>query len=154
MITLIRQTDRRWADNYIPSTKCKIKDWGCAICSTCFVANYYGRNETPLTLKATFTSDGRIFWASVKDIKFDTKYDWTKEKANLSIINAYLENGIPLIISTMTGIFRKQEHFITLLGRDGDDYLCADPLKGFISFKKEYGDPIRWIYKCIIFKKA
>ncbi len=134
-------------------------DYGCAIMSLCNLLNFYGKVITPIQLKdqLKFDNNGCVYWASLteifKDIVFRTKYDWSNEKAKLEIINNYLKNEQPLIVSTMTGKGRKMEHFITLWAKENNDYVCSCPLKGQINFSKVYGDPARWIYKVIVYEK-
>jgi len=47
-----------------------------------------------------------------------------------------------------------QQHWILLCGKQGDDYIAADPISGTrILFRQKYGDPARYIFRVVTYVK-
>lgn len=45
-----------------------------------------------------------------------------------------------------------QQHWITLCGKQDDDYIAADPISGTrILFREKYGDPARYIFRVVTY---
>jgi len=45
-----------------------------------------------------------------------------------------------------------QQHWILLCGKQGDDYIAADPISGTrILFREKYGDPARYIFRVVTY---
>jgi hypothetical protein len=47
-----------------------------------------------------------------------------------------------------------QMHFVTIVGKQGDDYIINDPIDGKqVSFRSRYGDPVTGIYRIAVYAR-
>jgi len=87
------------------------------------------------------------------DILLNEFIDCEKVPAPLTLIDTRLASGIPVIVKVdyyPGGAV--QQHWITLCGKQDDDYIAADPISGTrILFREKYGDPARYIFRVVTY---
>jgi hypothetical protein len=153
-----KQYDPKWANLTIRGTNLKIKDWGCALCSLTNLVNKfsYAINPAQLNEKIDYVK-GLIVWSSINKIfpkvKFIKSVDYSKIPADLNYVKRLLDQGIPIIAETRTGLFKNKTHFVTIWGYDHyvKKFTMSDPASDKIYFEDKYGKPDRWIYSIKIF---
>ena len=77
------------------------------------------------------------------------------DPAPLDEIDNYLRQGITVLaqVDQDPSTSQMDQHWIQIIGKDGDDYIANDPLTGTrISFRLVYGDPARWIFRIRVYK--
>ncbi len=137
-----------WGELYLgDSSSIKLRTHGCALCCTAMVFNSYGIMTNPEKLNQTLLENNafekgwdddsgdylgkvRLIWdkaASAFDkVNSFKRHDFTNGPADLEIIRAYLDKGIPVIAEVLRphGV----PHFVVVRGYKGDDFLIRDPL--------------------------
>ena len=123
------QTDERWGDMLLGSTKKTMYDIGCATTALAMSETFLKKKEIypdELAEDAIYTSDGEIGWP--KD------YYWNYNKdMYLDFVYNKLHEGIPVLIGCARYIGRP--HWVLITGYVGDggklkakDFLINDPL--------------------------
>lgn len=136
-ITPLSQMDPRWKDKPLGFDTITIGKYGCLMTSMTMVANYYGFNETPITvndkMKAVNGYQGALiipamFPAALPGMVYRNFINCEKSPAPMAEIDAYLAQGKPVIIEVdyapTPGL---QNHWIVLYEKRGGDYLLHDP---------------------------
>lgn len=123
------QTDERWAEILLGSTKLTMKDKGCATTSLAMCESYIKQQEiTPDYIEANniYTAEGMIGWP--KD------YYWYYTKADsLQFMYNKLHEGYPVLVNYKRA--NGSQHWVLVVGYKGDgedlkakDFLINDPL--------------------------
>lgn len=147
------QTDKRWGDVLLGSTKKTMYDIGCATTSLAMSESYLkGKEIHPdeIAADAIYTSSGEIGWP--KD------YYWNYSKdMYLDFVYDKLHEGIPVLIGCAR--YNGRPHWVLITGYTGDgevlkakDFLINDPLPYGRTNLKQYLDeyPVfnKLIYYC------
>ena len=150
----LKQNDSRWKNEKIQGSNLTLGSYGCAITCLANLCNFYGKNETPLTLNTKLKFDnGLVYWDSLpySDIRLVAQLSYDNNPADLDKLNSLLKEN-PLIIETRVGFGRKQSHFVIIWNNENGKYLMSDPNSSSTDFESKYGSPSRWIYRAIIYK--
>lgn len=136
------QNDSRWKNSPL-GTRGTIGLYGCLENDATMVANYYGFQETPLTLNEKLTNnagyqDGNKFVWSIFARLFSLKYSgqWSNAGAltqtQMDQIRKAIDGGYPVFlqIDTIPTTSALDEHWILAIGYEGDDFLVQDPWDG------------------------
>ncbi len=136
------QNDPRWK-NATLGTLGTIGAYGCLENDATMVADYYGANETPLTLNDKMKanggySGGNLFVWGVFAKLFGLKYSGQFQssalltKAHMDQIRSALDKGFPVFlqIDTVPSTSSLDEHWILAVDYEGDDFLIQDPWDG------------------------
>lgn len=134
--------------------KFDIHNYGCLLCSLTTVLNYFGKNETPVTLNDNlknvdgWANGGEYKWGSVTRIygdvtekRVDTPNLLTDEQ--MAEIKAALDAKLPVIVEIDYNpkTVDRDSHYLTLIDynpNDENDFKTADPLGGEIKSLKGY----------------
>ena len=160
---LFSQLDPRWRYKKLGTSASTIGSYGCTLTSVAMVCAYYGKQTNPdLLNQAMIRANGyenQNLWrwwvlpAVYPDILLNEFIDCEKVPAPLALIDTRLASGIPVIVKVdyyPGGAV--QQHWILLCGKQGDDYIAADPISGTrILFREKYGDPARFIYRVVTY---
>ena len=100
-----------------------------------------------------------IYWKMVSVaypyMEYLRAIDCYYDPAPLDEIDNYLRQGITVLaqVDQDPSTSQMDQHWIQIIGKDGDDYIANDPLTGTrISFRLVYGDPARWIFRIRVYK--
>ncbi len=137
----ISQRDPLWINKklgYSSSNK-TIGEWGCLMTCLTMVANRFGYSITPSQFNdAMLRRDGFIQpnltkWNALNNVYQDIVYEGKIDQAPdiLNRINASLAQGNPVTIrvdfTSDTPYTENDQHWVLVVGRDGDDYRINDP---------------------------
>ncbi|MCA9935053.1 MAG: C39 family peptidase [Ardenticatenaceae bacterium] len=142
LATPLSQRDPQWASELLghPGSPKTIGEWGCMM--TCFtmVATTYGRSTNPSQFNHAMITNGGYLngyltkWNALsnvyKDIVYMGKVDGGAPDM-INRINASLAAGNPVTIlvdfTRDTPYSDNDQHWVLIVGRDGDDYRINDP---------------------------
>lgn len=151
-IVLYRQDDEDWAEETIGDSKYTLESSGCVI--TC-IATAISETEcakTPSELasylagRGVFDSEGNLNWARVDELHgFHSQvFDTVSE----DIIDTCLSQGhYPIVRVKMENILSSY-HYILIVGAEGHEYICMDPLKDELTSLKDYHDKA-YLARCV-----
>ena len=136
------QNDPRWKGSLL-GTAGTIGAYGCLETDATMVADYYGSNDTPLTLNEKLKanggySGGNLFvWSAFAKL-FGLKYsgqfsnDEALTKNQMDQIRSQIDKGYPVFlqIDTVPQTSALDEHWILAIDYDGDDFIVQDPWDG------------------------
>jgi len=162
---LFSQKDPIWRYKKLGTSNSTIGGYGCLLTSATMVCAHYGKNTNPDLLNQAMIrvngyANGNLwkFWslsAVYPDITIRDYVDCEKVPAPLALIDMRLAEGIPVIVKVdyyPGGAV--QQHWILLCGKQGDDYIAADPISGTrILFREKYGDPARYIFRVVTYMR-
>jgi ABC-type bacteriocin/lantibiotic exporter with double-glycine peptidase domain len=126
------QRDKRWAAEPIGGSGKPLKAVGCAVCCLSMALAQHGIERTPAelnrALKAAegYSSKGWIRWAALEpatDGQSRAEILWHPTNHE---IEACLAAGNPVLVKVAPPPMI--QHWVLLVGRDGQDYLMKDPL--------------------------
>lgn len=136
------QNDSRWK-NATLGLKGTIGAYGCLMTDATMVANYYGADETPLTLNEKLKanggySGGNLFvwgaFAKLFALKYSGQFsnDAALTKAQMDQIKGAIDKGYPVFlqIDTVPATSGLDEHWVLAIGYNGDDFIIQDPWDG------------------------
>lgn len=136
------QNDPRWRDAQL-GTKGTIGAFGCLMTDATMVADYYGANETPLTVNEKMKNNGgyqggNLFvwgvFASLFGLKYPGQFSnpGPLTTGQMSQIKGVIDKGYPVFlqIDTIPASSQLDEHWILALDYDGDDFIIQDPWDG------------------------
>jgi len=155
------QKDPRWKNILLGYSKTMtIGGWGCLIVT---LAMRLGLTPDVVNdrLKAVGGFTGaNVYWQMVQvafpeltDFEYVECY-WTP--APLDRIDSRLAEGIPVHVHVdlYNETAEMEQHWVLLIGKNGDDYIMNDPWTGKQgSFREAYGDPARWIFRIASWRK-
>lgn len=136
------QNDPRWK-NATLGTKGTIGAFGCLMTDATMTADYYGENETPLTLNEKLKNNGgyvngNLFnwevFAKLYGLKYSGQTQTPDEltTAQMNQIKAAIDKGYPVFlqIDTVPATSGLDEHWVLATDYDGDDFIVQDPWDG------------------------
>ncbi len=161
---LFSQKDPLWRYKKLGTSASTIGGYGCLLTSAAMVCAHYGKATNPDLLNQAMIrvngyASGNLwkFWslsAVYPDITIRDYVDCETTPAPLALVDTRLAEGIPVIVKVdyyPGGAV--QQHWILLCGKQGDDYIAADPISGTrILFRQKYGDPARYIFRVVCYE--
>lgn len=156
--TKYSQNDPRWKNSGL-GTLGTIGAYGCLETDATNITNYYGSDETPLTVNEKMkankgfvnaqggTTNANLFnwsvFASLFKLKYSGKFSNSAAltKVQMDQIKSSLDKGYPVLlqIDTIPATSALDEHWITAIGYDGDDFIVHDPWDGAIKRITSWG---------------
>ena len=158
----ISQRDSQWKDKKLgTSSVFTIGNFGCLLTCATMVCKYFGKDTDPARLNDEMVKvkgfyNGTFWvWGQLNVVYPDITFDWDlwdkgmfyDIPADLTILDKLLAEGIPPIVQVdfIPG-GDVQEHWVVVIGKEGD-YLINDPISGeTYFFTAKYGDPSRYIF--------
>lgn len=135
------QSDDRWKDDYLGSSKYKMSNSGCL--TTCIASMLLMQNITvefvpeidPGTLNEFFSendvydSEGNLQWNTAgKALNLEFTRLETSEIEKDDLDNMLRENIYPIVCVKVPS--SGNYHFVLLTGSDDESFLCMDPMNG------------------------
>jgi ABC-type bacteriocin/lantibiotic exporter with double-glycine peptidase domain len=134
-VTHFRQDDQAWKSDRLGDTRATLEKQGCAVTSAAMILNFYGMNTDPrklnefLTENGGYTGRGWIRWEKAAEFTPNRLRHAYEDLPSFKLIDTNLQNGNPVIVSFLSS--RGIPHFVVIVGKEGLDYLIADPACGF-----------------------
>ena len=134
-VPIFAQGDPRWKDDLLGPTEATLHAEGCAVASAAMVLAYYGVDTDPGRLNAFlkeieggYTEQGWIYWEKAAEIDPDGRTEKAYEDdPSYARIDWNLLQGNPVIVRLK---LPNNNHFVVIAGKDGFEYLVADPGAG------------------------
>lgn len=163
----LSQWDPRWAGERLGDSLSNktIGEWGCLLVVYTMIANHFGENLTPpqLNLRIVrgpgFINNNWTPWNVLGNLFDDIVYGGRLETAStpdlLNRVNTAFGRGEMVALqvdnSPNTAYVPDDQHWVLVVGRDGDDYRVNDPLSGQeVSLRAVYGRPGRPLRDAVI----
>ena len=125
------QADPRWAADKLGPTDATLAKEGCALTCAAMVLARYGVDTDPQRLNRFvqrlqgYTPEGWIYWEAAAEFPPKVLRHSYEDKPSYALIDWNLVRGNPVIIRVRRA--PKRTHFVTVIGKDGFDYLILDP---------------------------
>lgn len=144
----LAQGDARWGGDKLGTSNTTISGYGCLITCVTMMLNHLGWAETPGTLNVKLRDNGgyhngNLFvWGSLSALYPGVKFAYRYSGSATDKINASLAAGMPVIVHVDYNPSTPaiDEHWVLVVGRQGDDYIINDPKDGKqLLFSTRYG---------------
>jgi hypothetical protein len=132
------QADAKWCDDPLGGIveNGTLGGEGCAVAAAAMVFKFYGIDVDPqqlnwfLTSVGGYTDNGWLYWERAAWFAPDKVRHVYEDLASYQLIDSNLSRGNPVIVRVRlpSGI----THFVVVAGKDGFDYLIADPGAGSV----------------------
>lgn len=149
------QKDPRWGSIKLGNSYLTLATDGCLVTDFAMVIGV-----TPAEFNARMKAVGgftgaRIYWGMIEEAYPDCKYVWAYDcyyiPAPLDKIDEFLGQGIPVMVHVTRNGY---QHWVLIVGKDGNDYTINDPIDGHkVSFRERYGDPAKQILRVRVYRK-
>ena len=158
------QRDLRWTNVKLGTSNTTIGGYGCLLtCVTMYTNWLLNANYTPPEMneiikeKNGFVQGNLFRFASLVEafpqIGLDKLLRTPLVPADLTVIDAILADKRPVIVETR--LAKRTEHWVLIVGKRDNKYVCADPWTGkIVDFESTFGEPSRWIYSTVSYRKA
>ena len=131
-----RQGDDKWRDDPLGGIEANgtLGGEGCAVAAAAMVFKFYGIDTDPqqlnwfLTATDGFTEQGWLYWDRAAWFAPDRVRHVYEDLPSYQLIDSNLSHGNPVIVRVRLG--SGITHFVVIAGKDGFDYLIADPGAG------------------------
>jgi len=130
-----RQNDQSWGHDLLGKTKSTLGQEGCAVSSAAMVLSFYGIHADPkqlndfLTKNDGYTPGGWIYWEKAADFVPNRIRHAYEDLPSYFLIDWNLLHDNPVIIRLRSS--HNSTHFVVIVGKEGWNYLIADPGTGF-----------------------
>lgn len=159
-IAPLSQRDPRWASDKLGNSNLTIGSHGCLVtCLAMAVGVTPAEFNRRLREVGGFTG-ALVYWKMVEvaypQLDYYKFIDCRYVPAPLNEIDAMLALGIPVEVEVdfNPDTAFVDQHWILIIGKAGDDYIANDPWTGErISFRAKYGDPARWIFRIVGYRR-
>jgi hypothetical protein len=131
-----RQSDEKWGDDPLGGVEANgtLGGEGCAVAAAAMVFKFYGIDVDPqrlnwfLTSADGYTENGWLYWDRAAWFAPDRVRHVYEDLPSYQLIDSNIARGNPVIVRVRlaSGI----THFVVIAGKDGFDYLIADPGAG------------------------
>ncbi len=126
------QQDSRWAEDEMGASGGNLANYGCTLCSASMSLNALGIESDPKSLNQHFsetggyTESGLLIWEALRKVAGDDYQMVIKDRATHAYLDEQLSAGTPVIAKVLWK--RQIWHWVLITGKEGDQYLVADPL--------------------------
>jgi hypothetical protein len=131
-----RQADKKWSDDPLGGIEANgtLGGEGCAVAAAAMVFKFYGIAIDPqqlnwfLTATDGYTENGWLYWDRAAWFAPDRVRHVYEDLPSYQLIDSNIARGNPVIVRVRLpgGV----THFVVIAGKDGFDYLIADPGAG------------------------
>jgi len=125
------QGDSKWGDVRLGNSDSTLAQQGCTISDVAMVLDYFGYETDPgalneeLTQNEAYAEGGYLLWFKLEEM-YSVEYEF-KRVFSSGTIEKDLENGDLPILRVKFGE-NGYEHWVLIVGADGNDFLIMDPL--------------------------
>ncbi|MFA5821160.1 MAG: C39 family peptidase [Candidatus Gracilibacteria bacterium] len=149
------QTDPSWANQKLGNSDYTLAEQGCAVADIAMVLRYLGNEIDPellnkeLTKSGAYTENGNLLWYKLEEL-YPVEYKF-KRVFGAGTVEKDLEEGILPIVRVKYGA-NEVEHWVLIVGADGNDFLIMDPLNEDKILTKLGGYGKVYAYRAIVEK--
>lgn len=125
------QMDPKWASAKLGTSNFTLAQQGCTITDVAMVLNYLGYKTNPALLNQQFTEnslydeDGNLLWFKLEDL-YPVQYKHRRVFSSKTIEKNLRNEILPIVkVKLAEGDF---DHWVLIVGADGEDFLVMDPL--------------------------
>jgi hypothetical protein len=130
------QAEQKWRDDPLGGVEANgtLGGEGCAVAAAAMVFNFYGIQTDPQQLNwflasvGGYTDNGWLYWDRAAWFAPDRVRHVYEDLPSYNLIDSNLAHGNPVIVRVRFG--SGITHFVVIAGKDGFDYLIADPGAG------------------------
>ena len=131
-----RQSEEKWRDDPLGGVEANgtLGGEGCAVAAAAMVFKFYGIDVDPqqlnwfLTSIGGYTEQGWIYWDRAAWFAPDRVRHVYEDLPSYQLIDSNLADGNPVIVRVR--LAGGVTHFVVIAGKEGFDYLIADPGAG------------------------
>ena len=133
-VTYYLQNDPEWGADKLGNSSSSMGGSGCLVSSIATAISAYGFSYTPKELNEMFrdndvyTESGLVIWKNIKNAVHEIDYEYSRTFSVSSIENLLEEGKLPIIEVKYKGF--GINHWVVVIGSDGEDFLIMDPLNG------------------------
>jgi hypothetical protein len=132
----LHQAEEKWRDDPLGGIEANgtLGGEGCAVAAAAMVFKFYGIDTDPqqlnwfLTASDGYTENGWLYWDRATWFAPDRVRHVYEDLPSYQLIDSNLSHGNPVIVRVRLG--SGITHFVVIAGKDGFDYLIADPGTG------------------------
>jgi hypothetical protein len=132
----LHQAEEKWRDDPLGGIESNgtLGGEGCAVAAAAMVFKFYGIDTDPqqlnwfLTASDGYTENGWLYWDRATWFAPDRVRHVYEDLPSYQLIDSNLSHGNPVIVRVRLG--SGITHFVVIAGKDGFDYLIADPGTG------------------------
>ncbi len=171
-LPLFSQRDDLWKSKKLGTSLLTLGTSGCLVTCLAMIAKYYGKQCTPATINddlirvngfALDSQTGKLdlyIWNSINKIYSDISEPKRVPTPNpvtstqFAEIEKEITEGRPVIIEVdfIPETSSVDRHFIVIIGKEGDQWIVADPWYGDTASLSRYGEPRKTIQQyCFTF---
>ena len=162
-VPILGQRDPRWSSKKLGTSTSNLGGYGCLVTCLAMVSKYYGHDTDPDQLNKKlievggFAQKNLYVWGSLSkiypDITETKNINTPKALTELQFkeIEAELTLGRPVIceVDMIPATSNIDMHFVLVIGKEGDNWIVADPWFGDTASLTRYGTPAKTIQKYI-----
>ena len=135
-VSSFHQSEEKWSDDPLGGVEANgtLGGEGCAVAAAAMVFKFYGIDVDPqqlnwfLTSVGGYTERGWLYWDRAAWFAPDRVRHVYEDLPSYHLIDSNLARGNPVIVRVRLG--SGVTHFVVIAGKDGFDYLIADPGAG------------------------
>ncbi len=151
-LSYYRQDDDDWKSLNLGNSEYTMESSGCI--TTCIATAISGNEDslnpgqlvTLLSENNVFDENGNMQWGQLDEIpNFNTK---VYSSPDVSYINECLSEGHYPIVKVHRKSLFSYHHFVLIIGTDGEEYICMDPLEDNLTKLSDYGNRI-YSVRCV-----
>lgn len=155
-LPIFSQKDSRWANEILGTSSVTIGAYGCLLTAVSSMCKFYGKETNPSKLNKDLIAIGGyengnlLAYSAITTIYPDIVVDWDNflTEPSDSKIDAVLKSDQPVIIQVdyNPNTSALEQHWVTIIGKDANGYLIADPIDGQIAYLSRYaGKALRMV---------
>lgn len=164
---LFSQRDDKWRLEKLGTSTSTLGKDGCLVTDMAGLCKYYGKDTDPSRLNTAlvaingYKSDNLYKWyEGIPKIFPDILCTKVQDTPNLLNVTQFAEideeikNLRPVVIKVdfLPGTPDIEQHYVVIIGKDGDDYVVADPYYGDMASLSRYGKPAKAIQRYVFHK--
>ena len=128
------QNDPEWSGDKLGFSNSSMGSAGCLVASITTALNYFGIDYDPGEVNKIFkennvyNENGQVIWMNIKDAIDGVDYKYDRIFNSKTIEDLLGQNLIPIIEVKYKGF--GVNHWVAVIGTDGEDFLVMDSLNG------------------------
>ena len=159
------QRDPRWKDRSLGFGAINIEAGGCIICALATLCRYFGKKTDPdqlnEDLKKVGGFQGALYrWGHLNKVYSDIKLEKQVKtpdpltEGHFKEIDKDLEGGYPILleVDSVPATAKVDQHFVLLIGKEGNSYKVVDPWTGKIEPLSKFGVAKITIQRYILYR--
>lgn len=150
-IAMYRQDDKRWFGETLGDSDYTMGKSGCLVTCIASALTMSGKAKTPDVLNTelsschVFDTEGNLLWENLKNMG-EYEVDVFQEVKEETLIACLKDGRYPIVRVRMYGI--GNFHYVLIVGAEGGEFYCMDPLEDKLTILSKYADRV-YAIRCI-----